>query len=384
MQAIRDNDLPTKEDKATARDESSVLGAIAGCIAYEFNNILAGILLHIEAAKETIPIPKESLAILKNAEEEIGRAKHLTEELLSLTIRETAAEEIPLRFLLDACAAASDVCYVYPEKNESGFDLWVKGDRRQLEQAFRNICDYLVSISPASRIRVYLEACTLSMRNDIGVSEGKYARILLVQEDGVNIASGIEENLDPYRPGREGGARLDLIIGYAIIKLHGGIVRTFQGGGRMRGLVTYLPAAPEKGQMIPESKKSAGKILMMDDEESIRSIGEVLFGRLGYEIVTVGDGIEAVETYVAAKESGHPFDVVILDLTIPGGMGGRETIRQLRIIDENVKAIVSSGYSGALGMEDFRRFGFNASVDKPYRLETLVEAVETLIRASKE
>jgi two-component system, cell cycle sensor histidine kinase and response regulator CckA len=150
-------------------------------------------------------------------------------------------------------------------------------------------------------------------------------------------------------------------------------------GGTMFAI--YLPALP--GQEVAESPVSTGKmaaaslakVLIMDDEPMVRDIAGEMLLHLGFTVETANHGQEAVTLYKAAMENGSPVDIVIMDLTIPGGMGGAEAIRQLRKIDPAVKAIVSSGYSNDPVMSDYSSYGFSGMVNKPFQLRELHEAV---------
>jgi len=137
----------------------------------------------------------------------------------------------------------------------------------------------------------------------------------------------------------------------------------------------------------PDYKEKAlvsrkGEILLMDDEDMVReAVGEILES-LGYRVKVVRDGVEAIEAYRTAKESGHPFDVVIMDLTIPGGMGGKEALRKLKGIDPAVKAIVSSGYSHDPIMSDYKKYGFMGIITKPFKLKELSEEVSRVMQST--
>ena len=147
----------------------------------------------------------------------------------------------------------------------------------------------------------------------------------------------------------------------------------------------YLPASQKKvlsrkeTKEVPPRGRGHGRVLAMDDEESIRELISRILNHKGYEVEFAKDGAEAIELYKNAKESGHPFDAVIMDLTIPGGMGGKEAIKNLLEIDPKVKAIVSSGYSNDPIMTDYRKYGFRGVVAKPYRVAELSKAVDEVI-----
>lgn len=385
MPAVEDLTPVTVKSTVSPPAETTILGAIAGCIAHEFNNFLTRILLHIEAARTSGFLPKESAVFLDRAEEEILQAKHTTDELLSLSGNSRPYERIPIHVLFPSDISAPRLGSGHENQTGREGGWIVEGDREQLEIAFRNLARYVSSVVPSAAISAYIEIFYPKETAPGDFTAARYARIALTPDHSVAQNAG-EVLLDPFRPGLKDGTGLGLIIGYSVIQRHGGAVRLLHNACVTAGLAVYLPLSAEgadpEGEETPAAR-SRGKILLMDDEESIRSITEILFFRLGYEITTVRDGAEAVKAFAEARESGSPYDVVILDLTIPGGMGGKEAIRRLREIDTGVKAIVSSGYLGGRGAEDYRALGFNDSVEKPYRLETLAAAVEKLLKSGR-
>jgi two-component system, cell cycle sensor histidine kinase and response regulator CckA len=175
---------------------------------------------------------------------------------------------------------------------------------------------------------------------------------------------------------------------YTTIHAHGGhiAVDSEMGGGTTFRI--YMPASPEK---LVESrdrsarlKKGEGKILVMDDEETIRNVTKKILMELGYDVSCASDGAETIMLYQDAARIGRPFDAVIMDLTIPGGMGGKETIERLLKIDPKVAAIVSSGYSNNPIMSDFEKYGFRGVATKPYSIEKLSWVLHDVLMEAKE
>ena len=146
-----------------------------------------------------------------------------------------------------------------------------------------------------------------------------------------------------------------------------------------------LPALEQTGtgKQEPETEAINGplRVLVMDDEEPVREILQDMLEELGYTSESTQNGAEAVDLYRKRKEEGMPFSVVILDLTIPGGIGGKEAITSLIDIDPDVKAVVSSGYSTDPIMASYREYGFSAVLSKPYRLQDM-ESVFQELRSS--
>ena len=179
---------------------------------------------------------------------------------------------------------------------------------------------------------------------------------------------------------------MGLAIAYSIVKKHEGAITVDSKPGGGATFRFYLPASPQAQPPIstePEAAplKEGGRVLFMDDDPDIRDLAGAILSLLGYEPVLTREGTEAIAQYQAAQGSHRPFSAVILDLTIPGGMGGKETIRRLREIDPDVRAIVSSGYSNDAVIADFRANGFVAMVAKPYRMEDLARALNEAIQA---
>ncbi|MGD0283366.1 MAG: response regulator, partial [Dissulfurispiraceae bacterium] len=188
---------------------------------------------------------------------------------------------------------------------------------------------------------------------------------------------------DPYFTTKAKGSGLGLATCYSIIKNHGGVIHVSSKVGMGTTFYVYLPAievereAPKPPELATFVRK--GKILVMDDDEMIRNIAGDMMKALGHDVEFAENGEEATRKYKAAMESGKPFDIVILDLTIRGGMGGKETIERLIAVNPDIKAIVSSGFSGDSVISDYRKYGFNARLTKPYKLEELENTLNNLL-----
>jgi len=198
---------------------------------------------------------------------------------------------------------------------------------------------------------------------------------------------------DPYFTTKQRGSGLGLATTYSIIKRHEGYIRVESRLGEGTTFYIYLPAS-EKQLLIQKGllgrdlgagfKVGQRRILIMDDEDSIRDAVSQMLRYIGYEVESARDGAEAIELYKRAQGSERPFDAVILDLTIPGGMGGKEAVQKLREIDSQVKAIVSSGYSHDPVMADFKQYGFCGVVVKPYKIEELREVLYNVVRGVRD
>ncbi len=234
-------------------------------------------------------------------------------------------------------------------------------------------------------IRIRAENITIEEGRDHLLRSGHYVRIV-IRDFGIGIP---KENLpkifDPYFTTKQKGSGLGLSTSYSIIKKHDGYITVDSELGHGSTFSIYLPARPDA--VIPKGNETIeiqsligrGRVLVMDDEEIIRDVLNEMLRRLGYETALAKEGAEAVALYRHAMASGRPFDVVIMDLTIPGGMGGKEAIQKLREIDPNVRAIVSSGYSNDPLGADFVQYGFSDFVAKPFRLEELGRVMKRVL-----
>jgi len=215
--------------------------------------------------------------------------------------------------------------------------------------------------------------------------ENRYVQ-LSVEDNGVGIPKQyLKKIFDPYFTTKEKGSGLGLAMSYSIIRNHGGVIDASSEAGKGTTFFIYLPAvdvAEETIQQHPASPVAGkGKILIMDDEDLILNITGEMMHALGHDFDTARHGQAAIEKYRAAMESGDPFDIVILDLTIRGGIGGKETVERLITIDPGVKAVVSSGYSDDAVVSEYASYGFKARLSKPYKLEDLRDTLCALLNA---
>ena len=215
--------------------------------------------------------------------------------------------------------------------------------------------------------------------------EGKYVKIS-IQDNGIGVSKGhLSRIFDPYFSTKQKGSGLGLATSHSIIKNHEGHISVESEMGVGTVFHVYLPALEEKQEIRREKTvelfKDSKKILIMDDEEIILEVVSEILSGFGCEVESAWDGKQAVDMYEKAMASDHPFAAVIMDLTVPGGMGGKEAIEKLRGIDPNVKAIVSSGYSTDPVMSDFRKYGFCGMITKPFKIEDLSEVLRDVINS---
>ena len=258
-------------------------------------------------------------------------------------------------------------------------DLWAaEVDRGQINQVISNIVMNAVQAMPdGGIITITSENNSIETGNDLQLPAGPYVKIT-IEDQGIGIHEKHIPNIfDPYFTTKQTGSGLGLATSYSIVRKHSGHISVYSEVEKGTAFHIFLPASAQtitqdedKRQAIHQGQ---GRILILDDQEPILKMISRMLSKMGYETVTVTDGEKAIEQYRAAFDAGYPFDLAILDITIPGGMGGAKTIEELLKIDPKVKAIVSSGYSIDPIMSNYKDYGFCDIAPKPYTKEHLAE-----------
>ena len=381
---ISNQKLMEKEMQKVEKLES--LGILAGGIAHDFNNILTVILGNVSLAKMPGRCDEKIIKRLTDAEKACERAKDLTQQLLTFAkggtpIKKTAAIAELIRDTASFALRGSNV------RSEVSIaeDLWaVDVDEGQISQVIHNLVINADQAMPQGGIlKMRAENVRIDSKKAIPLPEGKYVAIAIIDQ-GVGIPKEyVAKIFDPFFTTKQKGSGLGLASSYSIISNHGGHITVESIPGSGSTFTFYLPASEKK----IESKKPAiemlrsgiGKILIMDDEELIRDVARDILKSLGYETDLARDGAEALALYRKAKDAGKPYAAVIMDLTIPGGMGGEEAVKKLLAIDPDAKAIVSSGYSTGPIMSDFKAYGFSGVITKPYRIADMGATLQLVI-----
>jgi two-component system cell cycle sensor histidine kinase/response regulator CckA len=364
------------------------IGTLAGGIAHDFNNLLQGVFGYISVAKKSIEKKEESLAMLDQAEKALHLSVNLTTQLLTFAKGGKPAKKlISLRPVVENAVkfalSGSQTNY----EMASSQDLRpLEADEGQLSQVIQNIVvNANEAMAGRGTVRISLSNVDNVEDKIPGLPGGLFLRID-IQDSGIGIP---EQNLDrifePYFTTKLKGNGLGLATSYSIIKNHGGTIEVTSKKGKGTTFTIHLLAATDviRKQETPHENSSGirkGRILLMDDEELVRRVAKRMFEVIGHEADIASHGAKAVELFGQARESGTPYDLVILDLTVKGGMGGEEAIKKIREIDPHVVSVVSSGYGDSPVVADFHAHGFTASLDKPYTIESLQNCIETLLR----
>jgi PAS domain S-box-containing protein len=376
------SDKKRMEEEMLKAQKLESVGVLAGGIAHDFNNLLTGIIGNISIAKINLKPGEELFERLDESERAALRAKKLTQQLLTFAKGGAPVKRVAVinglvqdstSFALRGANTACD--YFLAD------DLWaVDVDEGQLGQVVQNLVLNAKQAMPdGGVVTVRTRNATVFERDVLPLMPGRYVQ-LSVEDHGLGIRKEDREKIfDPYFSSKEGGCGLGLAIAYSIVKKHNGLIKVDSEVGKGTAFTVYLPVTDRQPVVGEGQKAVAGKIdarvLVVDDEELVRSVASSLLKHLGCYTEAVRDGNEAIESYKRAKESGKPFDVVIMDLTIPGGMGGKEAVKRLLEIDPQVKAIVSSGYATDPVMANYRDYGFVGVIPKPFRVSELGDLV---------
>jgi CheY-like chemotaxis protein len=390
---FRDREQAQNEELLRSSKLQSI-GALAGGMAHDFNNMLTAVLGNLSLLRYRGGLPADALASLIEAERGASRAQELTRYLL--TFAEGGApikESVPLAPLLrDTTSFVLRGSNVQCETKLSSA-LWdLHADPNQLAQVISNVVLNAIEATPGGGvIKVSADNVTASPH----LPDGIYVEIR-VRDFGVGIElECLGRIFDPFFTTKKQARGLGLAAAYSIVQRHGGHIGVESIPGSGTTVIITLPASrpaadaepsgatgnPPQNPPPEENSERALRVLVMDDEEPIRHLIHTALSMFGHDVVCTPDGEAFLAAHAAASADGRPFDLAVLDLTIPGGMGGKDAIRNLRERDRDIHAIVSSGYSTDPVMSQCTAYGFNAVLPKPYQIRDLIRVVRELSAA---
>jgi len=367
------------------------LCAFASGIAHEYNNLLTAIIGNLSLAKMYAKPGYEVYDVLTEAEKASVRAKDLTMQLLTFAegsrpVKKTLYLGEPLKsWVKDALSESR----INPDFSIQENLRPVEADEAQIHRVIDAIAKNARQSMPGGGlIRVRAENIDIDASSGLPLKRGAYV-LISIEDHGIGIPEKhIQKLFDPFSSADQKSSGRGLASSYSIIKMHEGHITADSKPGVGTTFHIYLPAFQSGIAPSEESMKTyfsgRGTVLVMDDEEIVRLVVSKLLEQCGYEAVLARDGEEMLKKYREALESGKPFDAVILDLVIEGGMGGQEAIKHLLDIDPHAKALISSGYSNAPAMSHYKVFGFKGFLAKPYRLAELGKVLHEVIIGKKE
>jgi len=361
---------------------------LAGGIAHDFNNLLTGLLGNLEIAKMRLNEGHPAYSFLENAISVFERASDLSRQLLVFTKEDEPAPE-PIEI---TDFVMSVVKFNLSGSNvEVNFDIdrdlpLVIADKGYLAQILSNVViNAKQSMPHGGLLDVKVKNVTKARCTFCGDIDGKFV-LISIKDDGYGIPAEVMEKIfEPYFTTKEKGTGLGLATTLHLLKKHGGHINIESVPKKGTTVSLFLPTDEGNSRTInterilEDTSAGTGHILLMDDEKMVREVTAEMIKDLGFEVELACDGQEALDKYVKAYNSGQPFDAVILDLTIPGGMGGIETIEKILTVDKDAKVIVASGYAEGSIMSDYKQYGFKKRLTKPFKIADLKKAIFELL-----
>ncbi|TGE36342.1 PAS domain-containing hybrid sensor histidine kinase/response regulator [Desulfosporosinus fructosivorans] len=378
------------EEELQKADKLESLGVLAGGIAHDLNNFLTVILGNLSLVKRCTKEEPKATKYLQYMEEAVKQTGNLTRQMLTFAKGgQPLTKAVSLYRLIEddsafALSGSKTRCELFFTEDLPSVEI----DRGQMTQVITNI---LINADQAmllgGTIKIHAKELAVTGENStLPLQIGNYVA-LTITDEGAGISSQILPKIfDPYFSTKDLGSGLGLTICYAIVKKHGGHISVQSVEGQGTSFTIYLPVSNVQAEKEVHEDiliLGEGKVLLMDDEESVRQTANEMLTFLGYDVELAGDGAQAVRLYKEAFLSGRPYDVVITDLTVRGGMGGKVAVSELLIVDPDVKAIVSSGYSADALITDYKNYGFCDVIAKPYRIQELGKVMSSVMQRSR-
>jgi PAS domain S-box-containing protein len=366
-----------REDEQLQVQKLESIRTLAAGIAHDFNNLLTGLIGNVSLAQMQLDKGQQAWELLDEAQRAAMRGTALTRQLLTFAkggapVRTRTNLVQVVRDSANLAASGSNVQCRFDLPSE---DCAVTGDEGQLAQVFQNLVRNAVEAMPGGGVVGVVVSRQKGKSGDEVCVE--------VRDHGPGIAPELVEKIfTPFFTTKDKGSGLGLAVAFSIIQNHSGRIQVSSKPGTGTTFRVSLPAL-DGHEIVSRpaltSQPGVGRVLIMDDEAMVVRIAEKVLHIAGYQTQGVSNGEAVVAVYREAFEHGQRFDVVILDLTVPGGMGGRESAERILAIDPSARLMVSSGYSEDALMSDFRRHGFCAVLPKPYNAQQLCDVVHAVL-----
>ncbi len=382
--------IEVEKELLKARKLESV-GLLAGGIAHDFNNILTGLFGNIDLAMMELPSDHVVYSYIQTASHALEKASNLTQQFLTFAkggepILEAISISQVIRDATNLSLSGSNVKTILHLPD----DLWeVKADKGQLSQVVTNLAINADHAMPTGGTLVIEVENVQGCKDCVAPNISEKCVKLIVRDEGKGISTAhLDQIFDPYFTTKQFGSGLGLATVHSIIGRHNGTISVSSELGVGTTFTIYLPAdtsLPEASENSPLDvaeglEPAVGNVLFMDDDGMILDLAVKMLESFGYAVETAADGKQAIEKYVVAKNGNRPFDVVIMDLTIPGGMGGKEAVQELLCHDPQASVIVSSGYSTDSVMANYAEYGFKGRLAKPFQMNELKKEVSRLVQ----
>lgn len=369
------------------------LGILAGGIAHDFNNILTAIMGNISLSRLKLGKEDEIHILLTEAEKACWRARELTQQLLTFSkggspVKTTQDIKEIIQSTTEFSIHGTNIKVTYDFDKQLPF---IDIDTGQINQVIQNLVINAREAMPdGGNINIKVENVVLEKNHklnlifdELELIPGNYIKIT-IRDEGEGIDTKyLKKIFDPYFTTKKQGSGLGLAIAYSIIKKHEGYIDVESSRNKGTSFYLYLPASskvPEKTYESFEKRLNRNyKILVMDDEEIILEMMGKIFQTIGYEGTYVLNGADAIKQYTEHFQANDPFDLVILDLTIPGDMGGKEVAQKISKINPSAKIILSSGYNTSPVFSEYQKLGFSGIIIKPFNVEELTNEINRVL-----
>jgi PAS domain S-box-containing protein len=372
------------EEELARASRLESLGVLAGGIAHDFNNILTAVVTNISLAEALVGAEHAARAKLAGATRACMRARDLTRQLLTFS-----RGGAPVTTRVDVAALVREACGFALQGSRTAAtyelpaDLWtVEADPAQFAQVLHNLVLNATQAMPeGGRIVASARNVEIAAETDLPLPPGRYVRVS-VADTGPGIPAEILDRVfDPFFSTRPGSTGLGLATCHSIVHRHGGhiSVATSPAGSTFHVWLPAAGAASSASIGAARPRAERGRVLVMDDDAELRDLACECFAHFGFQCDVTEHGAAAVERFVDARREGRPYALVVLDLTVPGGMGGLEALRHMRAVDPHVRAVVSSGYSDDPVLARYAEHGFAAAMQKPWALPELEKVLAEVL-----